>query len=171
MNHPFSLILLVMVTGLVGCHEQIGDYRAAAAISQNGFARNGQEMRQMQGQEIKVWGFVDHHNVYGDAGAKQILQEWWSGDGPSTTTWSFKLQGKADAAAGESFLVRVPNDQGRDDILRVLLADARAQRPTKVFVKGRLFTFEAPTNAISQTGIYLELQSSQDILFKSPEAE
>lgn len=56
MNQLLRLILLIMVTELVGCLDRMGGYIAASSISQNGFARNGQEMRQMQGQEIKVWG-------------------------------------------------------------------------------------------------------------------
>ncbi len=48
-------------------------------------------MHKVHGQEIMVWGFVDHSNIYGDDGAKKILEDWWSGDEPSATTWSFNL--------------------------------------------------------------------------------
>lgn len=119
-------------------------------------------MRKMQGQEIKVWGFVDHSNLYGDEGAKKILENWWSGAGPSATTWRFNLMAK-EQDEGRSFSVQVPNDQGRDELLRVFLADAKAQKPTRVFVKGKIFSFEAPTNGITLTGLYMVVQSSQDI--------
>jgi hypothetical protein len=158
------LSILLIATLFIGCREQTGDYIAASSISQNGFARNGKEMRSINGQEIKLWGFVDHSNLYGDEGAKRLLQEWWSGAGPSATTWRFNLKGKADDAAGQSFPVRVPNDPGRDDLLKVFLADARAGRPTKVFVKGKIFTFNAPTNVTGHTGLYMEVQSSQDVI-------
>jgi hypothetical protein len=154
---------LIAATVLVGCNKQTDDYIAASSISDNGFARNEKEIRSINGQPIKIWGFVDHHNLYGDEGTKRILQEWWSGDGPTATTWRFNLKAKPDKAAGHSFSVRVPNDQGRDGLLTIFLADARAGRPTKVFLKGRLFTFNAPTNMVKQTGLYLEVQSSQDI--------
>ena len=169
MNKYLSLILLVVTTFLVGCSEQIGDYMAASSISKDGFARDGKELREIHGQEVKLWGFIDHSNMYGDEGVKEILEDWWSGEGPSATTWRFNLKAKEDDGAGHSFAVHVPNDQGRDDLLRAFLADARAQTPTKVYVKGRIFTFDAPTNVAGRTGLYLELQSSQDILLELPE--
>ena len=61
----------------------------------------------------------------------------------------------------------VPNDAGRDEILRRFVADAQAQQPTKVFLTGKLVTFDAPTNTGALTGLTLELQSSDDILFEN----
>jgi hypothetical protein len=113
MNRYLSLVMLVVAMFLVGCNEQIGDYIAASSISRNGFARDGKEMRKVHGQEVKIWGFVDHSNMYGDAGAKEILEDWWSGEGPSTTTWRFNLKARENDDAGHSFAVHVPNDQGR----------------------------------------------------------
>ncbi|MGE5154632.1 MAG: hypothetical protein ACM3ST_11505 [Bdellovibrio bacteriovorus] len=117
---------------------------------------------------MRVWGFVDHRNLYGDSGAKGILGAWWSGPGPSADTWRFDLLGGAGDDAGEGFQVHVPNDPGRDDRLRAFLADALAGRPTRVFVKGRLSTFKAPTNALTLTGLTLELRSSGDIRIEPP---
>ena len=65
--------------------------------------------------------------------------------------------------------VRVPNDPGRDNLLRTFVADAKAGRPTKVFVKGTLHAFDAPTNGITLTGLYLELGSSGDICLELKE--
>jgi hypothetical protein len=36
-------------------------------------------------------------------------------------------------------------------------------------VTGRVFTFDAPTNVTPLTGLYLELESSDDILLEVPE--
>ena len=36
----------------------------------------------------------------------------------------------------------------------------RAGRATKVYVTGTLRTFDAPTNVVKQTGIYLEVNGS-----------
>jgi hypothetical protein len=165
----FSLIMLVVTLLLAGCSQQVGDYVAASSISRNGFARDGEAMRKMDGQEVKIWGFVDHDNLYGDEGAKEILGDRWSGEGLSPTTWRFDLKAKADDEAGHSFSVYVPNDPGRDDHLKAFVADARAGKPTRVFVTGRIFTFDAPTNITPLTGLYMELQSSDDILLEVPE--
>jgi hypothetical protein len=51
---------------------------------------------------------------------------------------------------------------------RAFVADARVQRPTRIFVTGRLFTFEAPTNATTYQGLYVEVQSSQNIRLEAP---
>ena len=168
-NHSMRLLLrpmmIIFALTLAGCCERIDGYMAAASISVNGFARDGIESRTASGQEIRIWGFVDHHNLYGDEGARAILGTWWSGAGPDATSWRFNLKIRAGDAAGYSFPVYVPNDPGRSALLRVMLEDANARRPTKVFVKGRLFTFDAPTNLTTRVGLYMELQSSQDIQF------
>ena len=165
----YLAIMLVAALLLVGCSEQIGDYISASSISKDGFARDAEALRKMDGQEIKIWGFVDHSNMYGDEDVKTILEDSWSGDGPNADTWRFNLKARADDEAGHSFSVQVPNDEGRDDLLRVFLADARAQRPTKVFLTGKIFTFEAPTNAAPLTGLYMEAQSSRDVVVALPD--
>ena len=170
MNRYVSLvIILVVTTFLVGCSEQIGDYIAASSISENGFAKDEKHVRGLEGEEVQIWGFVDHANMYGDEDAKEILEDWWSGDGPDDTTWRFNLKAREDDQAGQSFAVHVSNDEGRDNLLRAFVADARAQKPTRVFVKGRILTFDAPANAVSRTGLYMELESSHDILLEPPE--
>ncbi len=167
-----SILLIVLLLVMVaGCNQAIDGYTAASAISRNGFAINGDELRKLDGQQVAIWGYVDQGNLYGDASARQILGEWWSGAGPTATSWQFNLKANADDAVGRSFAVFVPNDAGRDDLLEVLAADARAQRPTRVFVKGRLYTFDAPGNFSKQTGLYMEVASSGDILLVSSEDE
>jgi hypothetical protein len=151
---------------LVACQQPVGDYVAASSLSRNGFARDGAALRGADGQEVKLWGFVDHGNLYGDEGAKAILGDWWSGDGPDASTWRFNLKAQADDAVGDSFAVTVPNDAGRDDLLRQFAADAQAGRPTKVFVTGRLATFDAPSSDGVRTGLTMDVQSSGDIFIE-----
>lgn len=153
---------------LLGCNERSGEFVAASAISAQGFARDGAEVANNQGREVKVWGFVDHSNLFGDSGVKRILGDWWGGQGPNATTWRFNLKAREDDGAGASFPVYVANDPKRDELLQVFVEDARARRPTKVFVKGRLFTFQAVTSLSTLTGLYLEVQSSGDIWLAVP---
>ena len=144
------------------------DYRAASSISKSGFAINDDEMRQLDGQEVMLWGYVDHGNLYGDEGARAILGDWWSGDGPDASTWRFNLKAQAGDAVGDSFAVTVPNDEGRDALLQQFAADAQEGRPTRVFVTGRLATFDAPSSDRVRTGLTLDAQSSSDVLLQSP---
>jgi hypothetical protein len=161
------LIPLCAVLVLSGCNQKIDGYAAVSSITNNGFARTGSDLPSIQGQEIKVWGFVDHSNIYGDEAAKQILGDWWSGAGPNATTWRFNLMAE-EQDQGHSFAIYVPNDQGRDELLKAFLADARAQKPTQVFVQGQLFSFAAPTNVNILTGLYIEVDSSRDVLLEPP---
>jgi hypothetical protein len=171
MNNYLSLVMIAASLLLAGCSSQIGEYVAASSISKNGFARDAEALRKLDGKEVEVWGFVDSGNIYGDAGAKEILGDLWSGDGPDATTWSFNLKAEASDKTGNSFPVLVPNDPGRDELLKAFVADANAQKPTKVFVTGKLHTFDAPTNTGALTGLSLELQSSDDILLEPPAAK
>ena len=157
---------VLVAVSLVGCEEPGGDYLAASDVAHGPFARNGAELRGAHGREIRLWGYVDYANLYGDAGARDILGEFWSGEGPNPAAWRFDLKAGEDDAAGQSFAVHVPNDDRRDEVLRVLVANARAGRSTKVFLSGRLFSFAAPTNVRTLTGLYMELQSAADIRFR-----
>jgi hypothetical protein len=161
--------MFVLMPSLSGCSERIDDYMSAASISANGFALDGETMRQEEGQTIRLLGFVDHANLYGNAGARLILGDWWSGEGPGAAAWRFNLKANGDDKAGRSFPVLVADDPGRDALLKKFMADAQAGRPTRVFVKGRLFTFAAPTQAGLLTGLYLKVDSSQDIRLKPTE--
>ncbi|NEV61844.1 hypothetical protein [Thiorhodococcus minor] len=157
------VIALGTVLPLFGCAKRIHGYLPALEISHGGFARDEQAVREAIGHVVKVLGFVDHGNLYGNADVRAILGDWWSGEAPSATTWRFNLKSRATDRAGESFAVLAPNDAGRDRLLRVFLADAVAGRQTCVLLRGRLFAFEAPMNLGSRVGLRLEVASSEDI--------
>ena len=167
MNTFLRLILSTIVLLMAGCNGKVDDYIAASSITSNGFARTSSDLQKIKGQEVKVWGFVDHSNLYGDEEVKQILGDWWSGDGPNAATWRFNLMANENDE-GYSFSVHVPNDGGRDDLLSLFLADARAQRPTKVFLEGTVFTFDAPANTTDHIGLYMKVSSSLKILLEPP---
>jgi hypothetical protein len=91
---------------------------------------------ELQGQEVRLWGFVDPGNLYGDVEAKRLLGAWWSGAGPDADTWRFGLKAEADDPIGHSIPVQVRNDAGRDALLAAFRADVEAGRPTRVFSPG-----------------------------------
>ena len=165
------ILLVVVLLSIAGCGEPAGGYLPATAIARNGFLIDQPAGAEAVPREIKLWGFVDHGNLYGDAGAKEILREWWGGEGPDARSWRFNLKGDVNDAVGDSFPVHVLNDSGRDALLRLIVADARAGRPTKVFVTGKMFTFHAPTQILDLTSLYLQLRSSQDIRLDPPDGD
>jgi len=66
--------MLFATSLLVGCDAQVGGYIPASSIARGGFVSNENAAAKAVGREIKLWGFVDHGNLYGDAGAKRILR-------------------------------------------------------------------------------------------------
>jgi len=153
---------------VAGCGVPANRFFPAAAISEHGFARNADDILHLQGREIQVWGFVDHGNLYGDADAHRIFGDSWSGAGPNPDTWRFGLKAAEDDPVGQSFPVQVRNDAGRDALLATFRADAESGRPTRVFLRGRLRTYAAPTNYRSLTGIVIEVASSSAIDLGAP---
>jgi hypothetical protein len=153
----------------LGCVEPTGGYAPASSISRNGLARDREAVRGLHGRVVKIWGFVDHGNLYGDEGAREVLGELWSGDAPGAAAWRFDLKAREDDAVGQSFPIHVLDDVGRDELLGVFVADARARRPTRVFVRGALFTYPAPTQGTAHTGLYIEVRSSRDISLEPPQ--
>jgi hypothetical protein len=154
---------LVCLASLTACEVPSDAYIAAADMTRQGFARNEAAARRITGQTIRIWGFVDHANLYGDRGAREILGEWWSGEASDAATWRFNLKAHPDDKAGHSFAVHVRNDADSQRLLREIVADARAGRATRAYVTGTLRTFDAPTNTVMQTGIYLEVNASSGV--------
>ena len=158
--YPYALVVALL---LFGCGLQPDGYTPASSITKNGFAWNAQQMREWHGQKVMVRGYVDQGNIYGDEGARDILGEWWSGDGPDANTWRFDVKANPSDEVGHSFAVYVPNDAGRDELLARFAADARAQKQTRVSVAGTMYAFDAPTLGGARTGVYMQTQSSADI--------
>jgi hypothetical protein len=160
--------LFLCLAGLAGCQESSNAHEPVADLVRNGFVRDEAAARRLDTTTISISGFVDHHNLYGDATAREILGEWWSGDTAEPATWRFNLKAHENDAPGHSFAVHVRNDQDRDKLLEAIVADARAGRPTRVRVTGTARMFRAPTNAATLTGLYLEVPASSGIVLVSP---
>lgn len=168
MSRILGCIVSAVTLCAIGCEGPIGGYAPASSISRNGLARGGDAVRGLHGRVVEIWGFVDHGNLYGGEGAREVLGEWWSGAAADAAAWRFDLKAREDDAVGRSFPVHVLDDEGRDALLGVFVADARARRPTRVFVRGVLFTHAAPTHGATRTGLYLEVRSSHDISLEPP---
>jgi hypothetical protein len=160
------LLAAYVAVWLSGCNQLPEDLLPVLPVSRiadGGFARDPQALARWEHKEIRLSGYVDHGNLYGGLTARRILQDRWAGDGPAPGVWRFDLKAWPDDPVGRSFAVRVPDDPGSGDLLRRMAADARAQRPTKVVVTGRLHRFDAPTQAAVLTGLKLVVRSSADV--------
>lgn len=145
------------------CQPATGNYRAASEVSRSGFAVNSNSIELLNGEMVALWGYVDQLNIFADETTKSILKDWWGGPAPQANTWQFGLKARPGDPHGHSFFVGIPDDQMRNDILRIFAADAASSRPTRVYLRGRLATFDAPTSVSIRTGIQMNLSSSSDL--------
>jgi len=161
-------ILLITGIAVMTCAYVRGDEKAnpesayipASSINKNGFAINRKQMKALDGRVVKVFGYVDYSNVFRDSR---------DGRGVHRKEWRFNLKADVSAETGESFAVRVVKDGGRGKILKVIDENNAAGRPTKIYVKGNVFTHDCPSNIALLTGLHMEVQSSDDLRFKNPE--
>ena len=149
-----QLLIAIVVVVLVGCgHKSIGGYVSASSFSKKGFAKSHKQALALRGKILKVWGYVDGSNVF--------PEEWMDNQ---TGKWRFHLKAKPSDHTGQSFAIHIPVDDGHDKLVALFKANDLAHKPTRVFVTGKISTFDAPMNFVRKTGLYMEVNSSKDIL-------
>ena len=155
---PFVLLILIVPLFLGGCKDKpIGGYVPASSFSKKGFAKNREQVLALRGKVLKVWGYVDGGNVF---------PKDWGDNQPGK--WRFKLKAKPSDDVGKSFSIHIPVDDRHDELVALFEATDFADKPTRVFVTGKLSTFDAPMNFVRKTGLIMDVNSSKDILLKAP---
>ena len=152
-----QLLITIAALVLVGCgHKSIGGYVSASSFSKKGFAKSHKQAQELRGKILKVWGYVDGLNVFpADSMDNQ------------TGKWRFFLKAKPSDHTGQSIPILVPVDDGHDKLVALFKANALSHKPTRVFVTGKISTFDAPMNFVRKTGLVLEVNSSKDILLNT----
>ena len=137
--------------------KPMGGYVSASSFSKKGFAKNRKQALANRGKVLKVWGYVDGSNVFPkDFGDNQPEK------------WRFHLKAKPGDQVGESFAIHIPVDDGHDKLVALFETNDRRGKPTRVFVTGIISTFDAPRNFDKKTGLFMNVNSSKDILLKAP---
>lgn len=155
---PFVLLILIVPLFLGGCKDKpIGGYVPASSFSKKGFAKNSEQVLALRGKVLKVWGYVDGGNVF---------PKDWGDNQPGK--WRFKLKAKPSDDVGQSFSIHIPVDDRHDELVALFEATDFADKPTRVFVTGKLSTFDAPMNFVRKTGLIMDVISSKDIFLKAP---
>ena len=161
--NPLPLFLIILIAPLLlgGCVDKsMGGYVPASSFSKKGFAKNRKEVLAHRGKALKVWGYVDGGNVF---------PKDWGDNQPGK--WRFKLKAKPWDDVGQSFSIHIPVDDRHDELVALFEATDLADKPTRVFVTGILSTFDAPMNFVRKTGLFMDLNSSKDVLLKAPTKE
>ena len=155
---PFVLLILIVPLFLGGCKDKpIAGYIPASSFSKKGFAKNREQVLALRGKVLKVWGYVDGGNVF---------PKDWGDNQPGK--WRFKLKAKPSDDVGQSFSIHIPVDDRHDELVALFEATDFADKPTRVFVTGKLSTFDAPMNFVRKTGLSMDVNSSIDIFLKAP---
>ncbi len=155
---PFVLLILIVPLFLGGCKDKpIGGYVPASSFSKKGFAKNREQVLALRGKVLKVWGYVDGGNVF---------PKDWGDNQPGK--WRFKLKAKPSDDVGQSFSIHIPVDDRHDELVALFEATDFPDKPTRVFVTGKLSTFDAPMNFVRKTGLIMDVNSSIDIFLKAP---
>ena len=155
---PFVLLILIVPLFLGGCKDKpIGGYVPASSFSKKGFAKNREQVLALRRKVLKVWGYVDGGNVF---------PKDWGDNQPGK--WRFKLKAKPSDDVGQSFSIHIPVDDRHDELVALFEATDFADKPTRVFVTGKLSTFDAPMNFVRKTGLIMDVNSSIDIFLKAP---
>jgi len=162
-----GMLLFAVVVYLTACDRRVSDCEPIGVLASSGFARAAGAPPGGSAREVCVWGYVDRGNLYGDPSVRRLLGDWWSGPAPTANTWRFDLLGQPDDSPGRGVAVHVPNDSGRDALLRGFAADADGGRATRVCARGRLIGTPAPTNLRTLTALSLRARSSGDIWLAS----
>lgn len=115
-----ALGLLVCLAGCTAGEDTLKSDFTAADLTRQGFVRDEALARRLDGHTIRVSGFVDHANLYGDSVARGILGDWWSGEDDDPATWRFNLKAHQNDEAGHSFAVHVRNDPDRRRVLSAI---------------------------------------------------
>ena len=153
------LVSLPLLLG--GCVDKsMGGYVPASSFSKKGFAKNREQVLALRGKVLKVWGYVDGGNVF---------PKDWGDNQPGK--WRFDLKAKPSDEVGQSFSILIPVDDRHDELVALFEATDFADKPTRVFVTGKLSTFDAPMNFVRKTGLSMDVNSSKDILLKVPTKE
>jgi hypothetical protein len=82
--------------------------------------------------------------------------------------WRFHLKAKPGDDVGQSFSIHIPVDDGHDELVALFEANDLVDKPTRVFVTGKLSTFDAPMNFFTKTGLFIDVNSSKDVLLRAP---
>ena len=136
--------------------KPIGGYVPASSFSKKGFAKNREEALAHRGKVLKVWGYVDGSNVF----PEECMDN-------QTGKWRFHLKAKPSDHTGQSFAIHIPVDDGHDKLVALFKTNDLAQKSTRVFVTGKISTFDAPMNFVRETGLEMEVNSSKDILLNT----
>lgn len=147
----FITILCWMMLILSSCKEtdSIGEYQSITQIY-NGCPGKCGEKLVCEGQLVKVWGYLDQHNVFDNSQSDLEIERF-------VIAGQLDAQGFGDGKVIEVYPPQERNNAGLFDKLNEF------EGSSKILVAGTIKGFDAPTNFTCERLISLEIQGEEDV--------
>lgn len=147
----FTIMLFGMLLLLTNCKETgpIGEYRSITQLYDSCPGNCGEQLA-CEGQLVKVWGYLDEHNIFDNSQS-------------DFETERFLIAEQLDPqgfAKGKRIEVHPPQDRNN----AVLFGKFEGvDKSSKILVAGNVKGYDAPTNLSCQRLINLEIQGEEDV--------
>lgn len=152
-NHKlvFIAMLLGMILLLSSCKESgsIGEYQSTSQLYDNCPGKCGEQLA-CEGQLVKVWGYLDAHNIFDQSQSDQESARFVIAE-------RLDAQGFGD---GKKIEVYPPQDGNNVSLFDKL---NEASESSKILITGNVKGYDAPTNLSCQRLISLEIQGEEDV--------
>lgn len=158
---PYLTLILIL---LLGCQPVLpvkNGYTSVSQITKNGFARDKNDIRKLEGKEVKIWGYLDTHNISLRENIIKNQPSWWS-ETPMDSNAYFDLKSYISNESIGSIRVYVGRDSKKYKEIFKKFRDAK-ESETIVYVIGKIHTFEAPMNFNTSVGVTIKVNSPSGI--------
>ena len=127
--------------------KSINNYQPLASIVyKNGSAIDEEQIKKLEGKTIKVWGYIDRGNILLDEKIARVF-----------------IQRDFNDPLGYGVGIKLYGNRENYKKLFDKIKDTDEDRPIKILVKGKLYTFNKITNFSSSKGVGLEVFNVKDI--------
>jgi len=180
MKKIITMILMSFILG--GCFTSplptIRGYHSLSNIMDGGYPKDEREIEKLKGKTIKIWGYLDFHNIFLEKGIIENQPFCWS-----IQKNSLRLKARKNDKTGSGITISFLGDIRQYKKIFEKLRDItyiqrypeskifeeseeiREFKPTKILVKGVLQSEQHPTNFSAVTLISLKVSNADDVQF------
>jgi hypothetical protein len=174
-----SVFALVMVMGfallLQGCSAvrypagvDIDNHASLSKYIKNGYGRNLSMIDEMNGKEVKLWGYVDYERMALEPGTIDSQPEHWT-DSSEDDFWHFYIKRHPEDASSESILVTMPKTREYRKLFEKIRDMENVNRSKLVFVTGIFNVYKADIVGRMERVITVDVTSPSGIYFRRVE--
>jgi hypothetical protein len=167
-----SLAQFFIVLILSGCIEilpTIDGYTALADISSGAYVSDKDYIRQREGKQLQVWGYLDFSNISLNKNSIKKQPTWWDEPRDGGKSY-FSLKSYKNNDSGESIRITINTDINQYSDIFTTLRDMKedtAENHIIILVKGIVRSYTTRFNFNSAMTLTIEVNSPDDISFRN----